>query len=132
MPKQRRPVRSAAITVVPLPRKPSSTMSPRAEQSRIASATSATGFTVGCKADRLPSSLLRPKELPPGYRQILLRLRPKRPSWTLLRCSWRPCLKTKTSSVLTAIQRAHPGIVLDPDAEVLDFAVDPVGGGEQL
>jgi hypothetical protein len=25
----------------------------------------------------------RPKELPPGYRHTLLRLRPKRPSWTL-------------------------------------------------
>jgi transposase len=36
-----------AITVVPLPRKLSRTMSPRAEQSRIASATSRTGFTVG-------------------------------------------------------------------------------------
>ena len=37
----------AAITVVPLPRKPSSTISPRAVQSMMASATMATGLTVG-------------------------------------------------------------------------------------
>jgi hypothetical protein len=43
---------SAAITLVPLPRKQSSTRSPRAERSRIASATIATGLTVGCRAKR--------------------------------------------------------------------------------
>src|SRR5258705_13227134 len=79
-PVARRPVRSAAITVVPLPRKASSTMSPRAEQSRIASATIATGFTVGCNAKRLPSAPAREKELAPGYCQTLLRLRPNWPS----------------------------------------------------
>ena len=40
----------AAISVVPLPPKLSSTTSPRREQSRIASATIATGLTVGCIA----------------------------------------------------------------------------------
>jgi len=53
---------SAAITLVPLPRKQSSTRSPRAEQSRIATATIATGLTVGCRAKRLPSSVARPNE----------------------------------------------------------------------
>jgi len=56
-------VRSAAITVVPLPRKASSTISPRAEQSRIASATIATGFTVGCSGKRLPLPPQRAKDL---------------------------------------------------------------------
>src|SRR5712671_4252729 len=63
---QRRPVRSAAITVVPLPRNASITMSPRAERSRIASATIATGLTVGCSASRLPSAPRRERELAPG------------------------------------------------------------------
>src|SRR5262249_42320887 len=44
----RRPTRSAARRVVPDPPKRSSTMSPRRLQSLIASATSATGLTVGC------------------------------------------------------------------------------------
>ena len=39
-------VRSAAISVLPAPAKGSSTMSPRREQSAIASATSATGVAV--------------------------------------------------------------------------------------
>jgi hypothetical protein len=34
---------------------------------RIASATIATGFTVGCNAKRLPSAPAREKELAPGY-----------------------------------------------------------------
>ena len=34
--------------------------------------------------------------------------------------------------VLTAVQRAHPGIVLDPDAEVLQFAIGFGSGGQQL
>ena len=46
----RRPTRSAAIIVLPEPMNGSSTMSPRREQSRIASATRATGLTVGCIA----------------------------------------------------------------------------------
>ena len=45
-----RPVFSAAISVVPEPPNGSSTSSPRFEQSRMASATSATGLTVGCIA----------------------------------------------------------------------------------
>src|ERR1700732_4682328 len=85
------------MTVVPLPRKASSTMSPRTEQSRMASATIAAGLTVGWSTHRLPSSPQRPKELAPGYCQILLRFRPNRPSWILLRCVRCPCLKTRTS-----------------------------------
>jgi len=65
-PKQRRPLRGAATTVVPLPKKLSSTIAPRVVQSMIASATKATGFMVGCRASRLPSSLVREKELTPG------------------------------------------------------------------
>src|SRR3954447_15415597 len=56
MTRARRPHFSAAIKVVPEPAKQSSTTSPRLEQSRMASATSATGFTVGCMA----SSSVRP------------------------------------------------------------------------
>src|SRR6266446_5990488 len=33
-----------------------------------------------------------------GVVPTLLRLRPNWPSWTLLRCPWRPCLNTNTSS----------------------------------
>ena len=43
----RRPTRSAAKIVVPEPEKVSSTRSPRLVQSLMASATMATGFTVG-------------------------------------------------------------------------------------
>ena len=48
----------AAINVEPDPPKQSSTISPRREQSRIASATSATGLTVGCMASSSARSLL--------------------------------------------------------------------------
>ena len=34
-----------------------------------------------------------------------------------------PILQHKDELVLAAVQRAHPGIVLDPDAEVLKLAV---------
>jgi putative transposase len=39
---------------------------PRSEQSRMASATRATGLTVGCSARRFPSSLFEPKPVAPG------------------------------------------------------------------
>ena len=54
---------SAAINVVPLPAKASRTMPPRFEQSRIASATSDSGLTVGCiesSVSRLLPKLLAP------------------------------------------------------------------------
>ena len=57
-PRNLRPVRSAAINVVPEPRKMSSTSSPRRVTSWMASATSAVGLTVGCSAKssrRLPA-----------------------------------------------------------------------------
>src|SRR5215471_3107124 len=41
-------------------------------------------------------------------------------------------LEDKDELVLAAVERAHPGIVFDPDAEVLDRAVDAAGGSEQL
>src|SRR5689334_13300651 len=47
VPKPRRPVLWAATSVAPLPAEVSSTMSRRFEQSRMTSATSATGFTIG-------------------------------------------------------------------------------------
>ena len=50
MPWQILPTRSAAIGVVPKPKNGSSTMFPRTEQSRIASATMAIGLTVGWSA----------------------------------------------------------------------------------
>jgi hypothetical protein len=34
--------------------------------------------------------------------------------------------------VLAAIERAHPGIVLDPDAEVFQLAIGVAAGGQQL
>jgi hypothetical protein len=51
----RRPVRSAAIIVVPDPLNGSRTMSRLLEEFRMARSTSATGFMVGCKSLRLPS-----------------------------------------------------------------------------
>jgi hypothetical protein len=45
-----RPVRSVAISVVPEPRKRSSTRLPRRVTSWMASATMAVGLTVGCRA----------------------------------------------------------------------------------
>ena len=56
--------RSVAISVVPEPQKASSTMPPRLEQSRIASSTSATGLTVGCRASSASRSV--PKALTPA------------------------------------------------------------------
>ena len=55
---------SAAITVVPLPRKGSRISPLRFEQSLMASATSATGLTVGCMASA--ASRPAPKLLTPG------------------------------------------------------------------
>src|ERR1700732_4751270 len=41
-------------------------------------------------------------------------------------------LEDKDELVLAAIERAHAGIVLDPDAEVLQFTVGFGTGGQQL
>ena len=61
-----------------------------------------------------------------------MRLRPNWPSWTLLRCPSRPLLEDQDELVLAAVERAHPAIVLDPDAEVFQFAIGAVAGGQQL
>ncbi len=34
--------------------------------------------------------------------------------------------------VLTAVERAHPGIVLDPDADVFQLAISVAAGSKQL
>src|SRR5689334_25166270 len=34
--------------------------------------------------------------------------------------------------VLAAVERAHPGIVLDPDAEVFQLAIDAAAGDQQV
>jgi hypothetical protein len=34
--------------------------------------------------------------------------------------------------VLAAVERAHPGIVLDPDAEIFRLAIDAAAGGQQV
>ena len=34
--------------------------------------------------------------------------------------------------MLAAIERAHAGIVLDPDTQILEFVVDLLNSGEQL
>ena len=51
------PVRSAAISVVPLPPNGSSTSPPRGLELRIARSTSPTGFIVGCRSLRLGRSM---------------------------------------------------------------------------
>src|SRR3984893_5740459 len=43
-----------------------------------------------------------------------------------------PLFKHKDKLVVAAVERAHPGIVLDPDAEVFQLAIDAVSGGHQL
>jgi hypothetical protein len=64
IPKPHRPVRSAAVRVVPEPQNGSSAMPLRREQSRIASSTRATGLTVGCSSR---SERALPKPLTPAY-----------------------------------------------------------------
>src|SRR5215468_1360620 len=85
-------------------------MSARAEQSRIASATSATGFTVGCSAKRLPSSVQRPKELPPGYRHTLLRFAPEAAELDVVAVLVTAMFEDKDELVLAAIQRSAMGM----------------------
>ena len=41
-------------------------------------------------------------------------------------------LENQDELVLAAIERAHAGIVLDPDTQILEFAVDLLNSGEQL
>src|SRR5262245_37396347 len=41
-------------------------------------------------------------------------------------------LKDRDEFVLAAIERAHAGIVLDPDADILEFAIGASTGGEQF
>jgi len=41
-------------------------------------------------------------------------------------------LEDEDELVLTAIQRAHPGIVLDPNADIFELAKDLASGGCQL
>src|SRR6516225_2450044 len=74
MARARRPVRSAATKIVPEPANGSRTMPWRREQSLMASATRATGLTVGCMA----SSSSRPRRIDvmPAYSHTLVRLRP--------------------------------------------------------
>ena len=38
----------------------------------------------------------------------------------------------KDQLVLASVERTHPGVVLDPDAEVLELAIDIAAGGQQL
>ena len=41
-------------------------------------------------------------------------------------------LEDKDELVLAAIERSHPSIVLDPDAEVFQLAIRIAAGGQQL
>src|SRR5271165_5888434 len=43
-----------------------------------------------------------------------------------------PLFKHEDKLVLAAVERAHSGIVLDPDAEIFQLAIDAVAGGQQL
>ena len=43
-----------------------------------------------------------------------------------------PLFKHEDKLVLAAVERAHPGIVLDPDAEIFQIAIDAAAGGHQL
>src|SRR5204863_6530371 len=38
----------------------------------------------------------------------------------------------KDQLVLAAVERTHAGVVLDPDAEVFELAIDLAAGGQQL
>src|SRR6202045_2364308 len=43
-----------------------------------------------------------------------------------------PLFKHEDKLVLAAVERAHAAIVLDPDAEIFQLAIDVVSGGHQL
>ena len=91
-------MRSAAMIDVPLPRKGSSRMSWRAEASRRASATSATGLTVGCRARRLPSSVDRAHGGCPDTSDVRA-VASKLPELHVISgAGLIPCLYTKTNS----------------------------------
>ena len=100
----------AAIRVVPLPKKGSSTIAPRREQSFMASATRATGFTVGC----MRSSSFRPrlKVLTSGYVQTFDRDLPWCPSSTLLTCVPVPFSHTRMNSCWLLYREPMPALVL--------------------
>src|SRR6266436_7622296 len=82
----------------------------RWEQSRIASATSATGLTVGCTDSLLLDVPLR--TFWPPYSQTFDLFRPKRPSSTLLICGAVPFLNTNTSSCRDRYSDPMPAFVL--------------------
>src|SRR6476661_7510543 len=112
----------AAMMVVPDPANASSTISPRREQSLMASITSAVGFTVGC----ISSSASRPE------RKVFTCIVPDVGSITTvlaeldhveMRCG--PGLVDKHELVLGAVERAHPPVILVPDTDILEFGVDP-------
>ena len=96
----------------------SSTVPPRAVTSRRASATMATGLTVGWAASS--SSRWSPKALKPRYVQRLERLRPWRPSSTLLAGVSLPGLEDADQLVLIAIKRPHPRVGLRPHADIVE------------
>jgi hypothetical protein len=41
-------------------------------------------------------------------------------------------LEYKDELMLAAVERAHPGIVLDPDADVFELVIRLAAGGQQL
>ena len=43
-----------------------------------------------------------------------------------------PLFENKDKLVLAAVERAHSGIVLDPDAEILQLTIGLSAGGQQL
>jgi hypothetical protein len=107
-------------------------MSPRAEQSRIASATIATGFTVGCSADRLPSWPAAGEGVGSGVAPNIGAVAPEPVELDVIAVPVAAVLEDKNKLVLAAVERTHPGIILDPDAEVFQFAIGGTTGGQQL
>src|SRR5258706_9767189 len=117
----RRPVFSAAIRTVPLPQKGSRTRPPRFEQSLIASATIKTGFTVGSHGELIQASgshRIHTFIIPSVRRMATILL-----EFKVVQVRGRTVLPHKTHFVLRAIKRTHSGVVLVPDAYVLELRI---------
>src|SRR5204862_6210501 len=72
------------------------------------------------------------KGLGPGVLPDIAAVAPEAAELDVVAVTAAAVLEDKDELVLAAIERAHPGIVLDPDAEVFQLAINAAPGRRQL
>ena len=89
----------------------------------------AIGFTVGCSADRLPSPPQPGKGVGPRVPPHVAAVAPEPTKLDVVLVAVAAVFEDEDKLMLTAIQRTHTAIVLDPNTEVLQLAIYAATGG---